>query len=161
MYQPDGTSSCTDRRCLHEMFVHYLRLATLPTAAQEWPPNVSHLILWNVSYKSITRFFLGIVFCFKISLSLENLGSSICHFTAAQVMGSSAFYPVIALATVLASVGVVAQSVPGGTYFTGGGAPGAAAYSLVDNYEPSGFFDKFNFYSVSVQQACKQEDTRS
>lgn len=45
---------------------------------------------------------------------------------------------------------VSAQSVPGASFFFGGGAPGAAQYQLVDDYEPSTFFDKFNFYSVSA-----------
>ena len=41
-----------------------------------------------------------------------------------------------------------AQSIPGATFFNGTGAPGAGPYQLVDNYEPSIFFNKFNFYSV-------------
>ncbi|KAK5725076.1 hypothetical protein LTR17_013275 [Elasticomyces elasticus] len=41
-----------------------------------------------------------------------------------------------------------AQSVPGASLFTGNGAPGAGPYQLVDGYEPSVFFNKFNFYSV-------------
>lgn len=40
-----------------------------------------------------------------------------------------------------------AQSIPGATCFSGGGAPGSAAYELVDDYQPAVFFDKFNFYS--------------
>lgn len=39
------------------------------------------------------------------------------------------------------------QSVPGAAYLAGGGTPGAQ-YSLVDDYEPTGFFDKFNFFNV-------------
>lgn len=41
------------------------------------------------------------------------------------------------------------QSIPGATFFYGGGTPGSAAYQLVDNYEPATFFDKFNYYAVS------------
>lgn len=41
-----------------------------------------------------------------------------------------------------------AQSVPGGTFYRGGGAPAAAQYQLIDDYQPSIFFSKFNFYSV-------------
>lgn len=41
---------------------------------------------------------------------------------------------------------VAAQSVPGASLLTGGGAPGAAAYELVDDYDPSVFFSKFNYY---------------
>lgn len=41
-----------------------------------------------------------------------------------------------------------AQSVAEGTFYKGGGAPGAAPYQLVDDYHPSIFFSKFNFYSV-------------
>ncbi|KAK5120356.1 hypothetical protein LTR85_006295 [Meristemomyces frigidus] len=40
-----------------------------------------------------------------------------------------------------------AQYIPGASLFTGNGAPGAGAYQLVDNYQPSGFFNKFTFYS--------------
>ncbi|KAI6792338.1 glycoside hydrolase family 16 protein [Hortaea werneckii] len=40
-----------------------------------------------------------------------------------------------------------AQSVAEGTFYKGGGAPGAAPYQLVDDYQPSIFFSKFNFYS--------------
>jgi hypothetical protein len=42
----------------------------------------------------------------------------------------------------------VSQSIPGASYFKGGGIPGSGAYELVDDYEPSIFFSKFNFYSV-------------
>ncbi|RMY56429.1 hypothetical protein D0865_03662 [Hortaea werneckii] len=41
-----------------------------------------------------------------------------------------------------------AQSVADGTFYKGGGAPGAAPYKLVDDYQPSIFFSKFNFYSL-------------
>ncbi|KAK3636418.1 hypothetical protein LTR56_014205 [Elasticomyces elasticus] len=40
-----------------------------------------------------------------------------------------------------------AQSVPGASLFTGNGAPFSGPYQLVDGYEPSIFFNKFNFYS--------------
>lgn len=55
------------------------------------------------------------------------------------------------LASLLGLLGTVsAQSVPGASLLVGGGAPGSASYQLVDAYEPSVFFDKFNFYSVST-----------
>ncbi|GIZ43268.1 hypothetical protein CKM354_000650000 [Cercospora kikuchii] len=41
---------------------------------------------------------------------------------------------------------VTAQWAPGGSYFSGSGAPGAATYRLVDDYTPSAFLDKFTFY---------------
>lgn len=44
----------------------------------------------------------------------------------------------------------VSQSVPGASFFQGGGIPGSGAYELVDDYQPSVFFSKFNFYSVSL-----------
>ena len=45
---------------------------------------------------------------------------------------------------------VSAQSIPGASFFSGNGAPGAGTYQLVDGYEGSGrFFDKFNYYSAS------------
>ena len=44
----------------------------------------------------------------------------------------------------------VSQSVPGASFFQGGGIPGSGAYELVDDYQPSVFFSKFNFYSVSI-----------
>lgn len=51
--------------------------------------------------------------------------------------------------TVLFTLSTVhAQSVAEGTFYKGGGAPGAAPYQLVDDYQPSIFFSKFNFYSV-------------
>lgn len=43
---------------------------------------------------------------------------------------------------------VSAQSVPGASHFVGGGVPGGR-YELVDNYSPSIFFQKFNYYNVS------------
>lgn len=42
----------------------------------------------------------------------------------------------------------VSQSIPGASFFQGGGIPGSGAYELVDDYEPSVFFSKFNFYNV-------------
>ncbi|CAD0057821.1 unnamed protein product [Aureobasidium pullulans] len=33
----------------------------------------------------------------------------------------------------------LAQSIPGASYFTGGGVPGSGAYQLVDDYQPSVF----------------------
>lgn len=42
------------------------------------------------------------------------------------------------------------QSIPGASFLLGNGAPGAGQYHLVDDYEgSSGFFNKFNYYSVS------------
>lgn len=40
-----------------------------------------------------------------------------------------------------------AQSVPGATFFRGGGVDGSP-YRLVDDYTPAQFFDKFNFAEV-------------
>ena len=46
-----------------------------------------------------------------------------------------------------------AQTVPGAQLLTGGGAPGSAAYELVDLYDGSSdFFEKFNYYSVSAKK---------
>lgn len=58
----------------------------------------------------------------------------------------------VAIASVLfISPLVSAQYTPGAAFFNGNGAPGAAQYQLVDDYEgASTFFDKFSFYSVSV-----------
>lgn len=45
---------------------------------------------------------------------------------------------------------VTAQTIPGAQLLAGGGAPGSAAYELVDLYDGSSdFFEKFNYYSVS------------
>ncbi|THV86645.1 hypothetical protein D6D29_01356 [Aureobasidium pullulans] len=41
----------------------------------------------------------------------------------------------------------LAQSIPGASYFTGGGVPGSGAYQLVDDYQPSVFVSKFNYYN--------------
>ncbi|CAD0113170.1 unnamed protein product, partial [Aureobasidium uvarum] len=41
----------------------------------------------------------------------------------------------------------VSQSIPGASLFKGGGIPGSGAYQLVDDYQPSVFFSKFNFYN--------------
>lgn len=42
---------------------------------------------------------------------------------------------------------VAAQWAAGGAIFAGSGAPAAAAYRLVDEYDPKvNFFDKFSFY---------------
>ncbi|OQO00474.1 hypothetical protein B0A48_13823 [Cryoendolithus antarcticus] len=40
-----------------------------------------------------------------------------------------------------------AQSVPGGAYYPGNGAPAAGAYKLIDDYNPAIFFNKFVFYN--------------
>ncbi|KAK5172231.1 uncharacterized protein LTR77_003869 [Saxophila tyrrhenica] len=42
---------------------------------------------------------------------------------------------------------VSAQYLPGASFFDGNGAPSAAPYELVDDYEGTTFFDKFSFYS--------------
>lgn len=39
------------------------------------------------------------------------------------------------------------QSAPGGEFFNGNGAPGAGVYTMVDDYQPSFFFDKFEFFT--------------
>jgi hypothetical protein len=43
---------------------------------------------------------------------------------------------------------VVSQSIPGASFFKGGGIPGSGAYELVDDYQPSVFLNKFNYYNV-------------
>jgi hypothetical protein len=43
---------------------------------------------------------------------------------------------------------VLSQSIPGASLFSGGGIPGSGAYELVDDYQPSVFFSKFNYYNV-------------
>lgn len=50
------------------------------------------------------------------------------------------------------------QTSPGAKLLTGGGAPGSAAYELVDLYDGSSdFFDKFNYYSVSLNHTGRLE----
>lgn len=64
-------------------------------------------------------------------------------------MRSSSFPPGTSGVGILSLLSVVsAQSIPGASFLTGNGAPGAGAYQLVDDYEPSIFFEKFNFYNV-------------
>ncbi|KAK5133280.1 hypothetical protein LTR08_008014 [Meristemomyces frigidus] len=63
-------------------------------------------------------------------------------------MRSSPLLPRTSVAITLSFIAFAsAQSIPGASLFSGNGAPGAGAYQLVDAYEPSIFFDKFNFYS--------------
>lgn len=40
-----------------------------------------------------------------------------------------------------------AQGGPGGTFYNGNGATGAGPYSLIDEYQPATFFDKFQFFT--------------
>lgn len=44
----------------------------------------------------------------------------------------------------------LAQRRAGGRYIAGGGIPGAAPYTLVDDYNASNFFDKFFFFFSSA-----------
>ncbi|QIW95440.1 hypothetical protein AMS68_000958 [Peltaster fructicola] len=59
--------------------------------------------------------------------------------------------PPVAMASLLhmlsLSALVSAQSIPGASFFSGNGVPGAGTYQLIDDYQPSIFFNKFNFYS--------------
>jgi len=41
------------------------------------------------------------------------------------------------------------QSVPNASLLVGGGTPGGV-YQLTDDYEPTIFFSKFNFYDASI-----------
>jgi hypothetical protein len=56
-----------------------------------------------------------------------------------------------------------AQLMPGGSVFSGSGAPGAAPYHLVDDYESSIFFDKFFFDNAGDQTnghvQCEDRET--
>ncbi|CAD0092799.1 unnamed protein product [Aureobasidium vineae] len=49
----------------------------------------------------------------------------------------------------------VSQSIPGASFFKGGGIAGSGAYELVDDYQPSVFFSKFNFYNVYLADALR------
>ena len=61
-------------------------------------------------------------------------------------MRSSPLFSRTGILTLLVS-SITAQSVPGATFYSGNGATGAGPYQLIDDYEPSIFFSKFNFYS--------------
>jgi hypothetical protein len=64
-------------------------------------------------------------------------------------MPSMAFQRGIGILPLLSLVLTAAsQSIPGASFFKGGGIPGSGAYELVDDYQPSVFFSKFNFYNV-------------
>lgn len=55
----------------------------------------------------------------------------------------------ISIAALLSFISpVFSQSIPGASLFVGGGVSGGE-YLLVDDYEPSVFFSKFNYYNVS------------
>ncbi|KAK4550137.1 hypothetical protein LTR36_003104 [Oleoguttula mirabilis] len=63
-------------------------------------------------------------------------------------MWSSPLFSGTTIASILTFLSLAStQSIPGATFFSGNGATGAGAYELVDDYEPSLFFTKFNFYS--------------
>lgn len=59
--------------------------------------------------------------------------------------------PIVSRTSILTFIslfsGVSGQAYPGGTYYGGNGAPGAGVYGLIDDYQPSIFFDKFTFYT--------------
>jgi hypothetical protein len=64
-------------------------------------------------------------------------------------MPSMAFQRGIGILPLLSLVlPAASQSIPGASFFKGGGIPGSGAYELVDDYQPSVFFSKFNFYNV-------------
>lgn len=72
-------------------------------------------------------------------------------------MPSMASHLDIGILTFLSLVSpAVSQSIPGASLFTGGGISGSGAYELVDDYQPSVFFSKFNFYNVR----CRCDDGR-
>jgi hypothetical protein len=63
-------------------------------------------------------------------------------------MRSSPFFSRTSIISVLSLLPIAtAQSVGGGAFRNGNGAPGAAPYQLVDDYSPATFFDQFNFYT--------------
>lgn len=67
-----------------------------------------------------------------------------CVFT----MRPSPFFSRTSIASFLSLLPLVTtQSVGGGIFRNGNGAPGAAPYQLVDDYSPATFFDNFNFFT--------------
>jgi hypothetical protein len=67
-----------------------------------------------------------------------------CVFT----MRPSPFFSRTSIASFLSLVPLItAQSIGGGVFRNGNGAPGAAPYQLVDEYTPASFFDQFNFFT--------------
>jgi hypothetical protein len=63
-------------------------------------------------------------------------------------MRSSPFFSRTSVVSFLSLLPFIsAQSVGGGAFYNGSGAPGAAPYELVDEYLPDTFFDNFNFYT--------------
>ncbi|GAB7334265.1 hypothetical protein MBLNU13_g06303t1 [Cladosporium sp. NU13] len=63
-------------------------------------------------------------------------------------MRPSPFFSRTSIASFLSLLPLVtAQSVGGGVFRNGNGAPGAAPYQLVDDYSPATFFDNFNFFT--------------
>jgi hypothetical protein len=63
-------------------------------------------------------------------------------------MRPSPFFSRTSIASFLSLLPLVtAQSVGGGVFRNGNGAPGAAPYRLVDDYSPATFFDNFNFFT--------------
>ncbi|KAK5200986.1 hypothetical protein LTR16_004218, partial [Cryomyces antarcticus] len=61
------------------------------------------------------------------------------------MLPSSLFSRTSTLSLLFLVPSILAQSIPGATFYGGGGS--GTNYSLVDNYTPSNFFSKFNFYS--------------
>lgn len=63
-------------------------------------------------------------------------------------MRPSPFFSRTSIASFLSLLPLItAQSIGGGAFRNGNGAPGAAPYRLVDEYSPATFFDNFNFYT--------------
>ena len=62
-------------------------------------------------------------------------------------------YLIILKASIIAFISsfdlVCSQSIPGAQLYVGGGVPGGG-YQLVDDYQPSTFFSKFNYYNVRL-----------
>ena len=78
-----------------------------------------------------------------ISLAVEAIAFR-CVFT----MRPSPFFSRTSIASLLSLLPLItAQSIGGGVFRNGNGAPGAAPYRLVDEYTPATFFDNFNFYT--------------
>lgn len=102
-------------------------------------------------------------YCSKSSL----LKSCCDHFASKKqsvTMRSSPLFSRSAIGLGLSFISrVSAQSIPGASLFVGGGAPGAASYQLVDDYEGPGgnFFNKFNFYSVRLPPRNRNQDADS
>jgi hypothetical protein len=86
------------------------------------------------------------VFCTQLlttSFAIEAIAYR-CVFT----MRPSPFFSKTSIASFLSLLPLItAQSIGGGFFRNGSGAPGAAPYQLVDEYLPAAFFDNFDFFT--------------